>query len=152
MNSIQSIAFALFVTITGCDSYSPSSTSDAHRSKRVFSIAELLKKRVSIPGEILDASYIEEQKGNGRIGPSDFFFFAKLTVARKDFNTWKSIAGKEINHWDYLAPIATLTWWPTKAEANELEMYSPEIFFGRSNGWIGFSDDGQSIYALTFTM
>jgi len=115
-------------------------------------MTEILENRISLPSSILEAECIEEQEGDGRIGPSDFTFFAKIVVEKADFASWKSAAGQGISKWDYRSPKTSLPWWPTKGLADKLDMYAPKPFFGRSNGWVGFAADGQTIYVLTFTM
>ena len=140
------------ITMVGCGSKQSVRTFGETSEERVTVITDLLKKRISPPGPILDADCIEEQNGDGRIGPSDFFFFAKIVVEKEDCAAWKSVAGKRLSSWDYLSPRRNRSWWPAKSEADKLEMYSPKPMFGRSNGWVGFAADGQTVYVLTFTI
>ena len=144
---------AISFCLSGCDNSPYVHTFGETSAERVAVMTDIIKKRTSLPGSILDAECIEEQYGDGRFGPSDFAFFAKLVVEKADFATWKSSVGKRISNWDYKSPKkASLSWWSTKEQTNQLEMYSPKPMFGRSNGWVGFAADGQTIYILTFTM
>ena len=145
--------FVISFCLSGCDNSPYVHTFGETSAERVAVMTDIIKKRTSLPGSILDAECIEEQYGDGRFGPSDFAFFAKLVVEKADFATWKSSAGKRISNWDYKSPKkASLSWWSTKEQADQLEMYSPKPMFRRSNGWVGFAADGQTIYILTFTM
>ncbi|MCP4192499.1 MAG: hypothetical protein GY768_17935 [Planctomycetaceae bacterium] len=152
MKTLPILVLATIITMLGCEiQYSEHTFGDTSK-ERVTAMTDLIKKRISPPGPILDAECIEEQTGDGRVGPSDFYFFAKIVVEKSDFASWKSVAGKRLSSWDYRSPRTELSWWPTQTEADDLEMYSSKPMFGRSNGWVGFAADGQTIYVLTYTM
>ena len=145
--------FVISFCLSGCDNSPYVHTFGETSAERVAVMSDIIKKRTSLPGSILDAECIEEEYGDRRFGPSDFAFFAKLVVEKADFAAWKSSAGKRISNWDYKSPKkANLSWWSTKEQTDQLEMYSPKPMFGRSNGWVGFAADSQTIYILTFTM
>ena len=148
------LAFLLAIAIifSGCGTQSSVHTFGKTAEERIATMTDLLKKRISLPGPILDAECFEEQQGDGQLGPSDFTFFARIVVEKDDFAAWKTVAGEKNSNWDYRSPKANTSWWPTKEQADKLKMYLPKPMFGRNNGWVGFADDGKTIYILTFTM
>jgi hypothetical protein len=120
----------------------------------VAAVSGLITKRGPLPGPLLDAHFVEEQTGNGRLGPSDFTAFYALTVAPADLAAWRS-ALPAIQAPDtpptYASPKQSLPWWLTHDDFLHLEFYSPKSLTGRGNGWVGIAPDGR-IFVYAFTM
>ena len=152
MRTRLAFILAIAIVLSGCGTQSSVHTYGKTAEERIATMTNLLKKRISLPGPILDAECFEEQQGDGQLGPSDFTFFAKIVVEKADSAAWKTVAGEKISNWYYRSPKTNTSWWPKKEHADKLEMYLPKPMFGRNNGWVGFADDGQTIYILTFTM
>jgi hypothetical protein len=152
MKTRLTFLLAIAIIFSGCGTQSSVHTYGKTAEERIAAMTDLLKKRISLPGPILDAECFEEQKGDGQLGPSDFTFFARIIVEKADFAAWKKVAGERHSGWYYRSPTTNTPWWPKLEQADKLEMYLPKPMFGRSNGWVGFADDGQTIYILTFTM
>jgi hypothetical protein len=129
------------------------------KEERTAKITKMLSKSAPLPGTLLDAYFVEEKTGDGRLGPSDFKSFYALTVAPEDLPAWKVALSKsklentfsnaaEIKH---AAPAKAEPWWVTEADLGKLEFYSPQSLTGNANGWVGISADGK-IYVHVFTM
>ena len=122
-------------------------------------ISKLLSKTAPLPGSLLDAHFVEEQTGDGRLGPSDFKAFYALTVAPADLPAWRA-ALSESKTWNRFAndedirraaPKKAQPWWVSGADLGALEFYSPQSLTGRFNGWVGIAPDGR-IFVYSFTM
>ncbi|HAR00502.1 MAG TPA: hypothetical protein DCR61_14250, partial [Verrucomicrobiales bacterium] len=61
---------AISIWLTGCDNSPYVHTFGETSAERVAVMTDIIKKRISLPGSILDAECIEEQYGDGRFGPS----------------------------------------------------------------------------------
>ncbi len=58
--------------------------------ERVGKISKIVSKTAPPPSPIIDAHFVEEQIGDGRIGPSDFTSFCVLTVGPDYLAAWRS--------------------------------------------------------------
>ena len=117
-------------------------------------ITKQLSKHGKLPGALLDAQFVEEKNGDGRLGPSDFFAFYALTVPAADIPAWRAaLAATPVDKGTeaYAAPKAAVPWWVSKAEYQKLELFSPKSLTGRSPGWVGLAPDGR-IFIYAFTM
>lgn len=92
-----------------------------------------------LPSALLDAHFLEEQTGDGRLGPSDFAAFYALTVAPADLPAWRA------------ALPQPQPWWVGEDALDSLEFYSPKLLTGSSNGWVGLAPDGR-IFVYVFTL
>lgn len=119
---------------------------------RVATVVKIIERHSALPGSIRSVEGLEEQVGDGRLGPSDFRFFAKIVVEKRDLSSWKSAAGAKLSSATYRAPQASTSWWLPESELKDLTLYSPRTLFGRNHGWIGFSSDNETLYVMTFTM
>jgi hypothetical protein len=143
--------------MTACDSGRPrASTQEVGGSKaeRVAEVSKLVSRTAPLPSPILDAHFVEEQTGDGRLGPSDFESFCAITVAPDDLAVWRS-ALKPIEPQNTPAklvnPKQAQPWWVTPNDFGALEFYSPQSLTGRNNGWAGIAPDGR-IFVYSFTM
>lgn len=158
---MKTLALLLLCTMVACSPKPPESswTVDGTTPERVAVIAKLLSKTAPLPSALLDAHFVEEQIGDGRLGPSDFYAFYALTVAPDDLPAWRA-ALSESRTWNRFsndedirraAPKKAQPWWVSGADLGALEFYSPHSLTGRANGWVGIAPDGR-IYVYAFTM
>lgn len=129
------------------------------KEERIAQTAKLLTIPAPLPGTVLDAHFIEETVGDGRLGPSDFTTFYALSVSSNDVKAWKSALAKSkpantFSNDDEIkraAPKKAKTWWVSAADLPKLEYFSPHSLTGNANGWVGIAPDGR-IFIHTFTM
>ncbi len=131
------IGILLACSMTACDSKEPrASTQEVGGSKaeRVAEVSKLISRTAPLPSPILDAHFIEEQIGDGRLGPSDFKSFCALTVAPDDLAAWlsalKPIAAQNTPP-KLVDPKKAQPWWITPNDFSTLEFYSPKSLTGR---------------------
>jgi len=158
---MKTLALLILCAMTAC-SKKPAESSreiDGTTVERVAAISKLLSKKVPLPSSLLDAHFVEEQIGDGRLGPSDFKAFCALTVSAADLPAWKAALSKSTT-WGLsssdgaikrAAPKNAQPWWVSEGDLDALEFYSPHSLTGRANGWIGIAPDGR-IFVYTFTM
>lgn len=123
-------------------------------AERVAAVSKIIIKHSPLPGPLLDANFVEEQTGDGRLGPSDFKSLSVLSVAPADLPAWRAaLAPLEAQYTPpaYAAPKQALPWWLPAADFSGLEFHSPKSLTGRVNGWVGIAPDGR-IYVYSFTM
>jgi len=151
------IGILLACSMTACDSRgSRASTQDVGGSKeeRIAEVSKLMSRTATLPSPILDAHFVEEQTGDGRLGPSDFASFCALTIAPDDLAAWRS-ALQPIEPQNttpkLVDPKQAQPWWVTPNDFSNLEFYSPKSLTGRYNGWVGIAPDGR-IFVYSFTM
>jgi hypothetical protein len=156
------MGFLMACSITACGKKNVQISSQewqGSKEERIEKITKLLSKSTPLPGPLLDAHFVEEKTGDGRLGPSDFESFYALTIATADLPAWKAALSKskpantfsnaaEIKR---AAPSKAEPWWVTEADLGKLEFYSPQSLTGNANGWVGMSADGK-IYVHVFTM
>lgn len=160
---MKTLALALLILcmMAACSPKPPESsqTIDGTTAERVAAISTLLSKIAPLPSSLLDAHFIEERTGDGRLGPSDFKAFYALTVAPADLSAWR-VALSDPQAWNHFsnddeirraAPKKAPPWWVNGHALGTLEFYSPHSLTGRANGWVGIARDGR-IYVYAFTM
>lgn len=121
------------------------------RIERVAAVSAIITKYKAPPTAILDAHFVEEQIGDGVLGPSDFRAFYLINVAPKDVSHWTKVFAPLGETAEYDAPAQT-NWWIARDTFGSLQFYKPDILTGRVNGWIGVSQQTGNIYIFTFTM
>jgi hypothetical protein len=130
------------------------SGTSAERTAKVKTF--FLRHMPSLPGPISDAHLLEEQIGDGRLGPSDFSWFAAFTVPIDDLERWTATFAPLESHNQpvgFSAPGKTpCPWWLQPNEFKRLKFYSPLSLTGRSHGWIGVDDVSGRIFLHAFTM
>lgn len=151
------IGILLACSMTACDSKGPRvSTQEVAGTKaeRVAEVSKLISRTAPLPSPILDAHFVEEQTGDGRIGPSDFASFCAITVAPEDLAAWRpSLKPLEMQNTPpkLVDPKQAQPWWVTPSDFSTLEFHSPKSLTGRYNGWLGIAPDGR-IFVYSFTM
>lgn len=129
-------------------------TIDGTRAERIVAVTKQLGRNTKLPAPLLDAHFVEEQTGDGRLGPSDFAAFYALTVAPADLAAWRAalpVSKTTKQNIQYAAPKKAQPWWVAPEDFRALEFYGPKSLTGRVNGWVGISPDGR-IFIYAFTM
>ena len=122
-------------------------------AKRVATITQIIERNAKAPSKILEADFVEYQKGDGFLGPSDFFFYARIKVDKDEFPQWAKDLKKPYNNsTSYSAPRQKEEWWISEKDFNKLKLYETKKYFGRFNGWIGFDEPTGYLYIHTFTL
>lgn len=125
------LALLVFCTMAACGPklVESSPKSAGTTAERVAAISKLLSKTAPLPSSLLDAHLIEEQTGDGRLGPSDFKAFYALTVAPVDLPAWRDALSKS-KTWNHdsndarlkrEAPKKAQSWWVSGADLGVLE-------------------------------
>ena len=154
---MKTLALLLLLSLAACSPKRPAESSHeigGTQAERVAAASPLISKRAPLPSAILDAHFVEEQTGDGRLGPSDFAAFYALTVAPADLAAWRSaLPTIEAQNTPpmYVTPKQPRSWWLTHDDFVGLTFYSPKSLTGRSNGWVGIAPDGR-LFVHAFTM
>jgi hypothetical protein len=129
------------------------SSSEADTAETIETITQSIARNAVVPSRILEANFVEHKIGDGRLGPSDFFFHARFKVVRDDLSKWTDGLKEPYNNSTlYSAPTKGVEWWITEKDFNNLKLYETKKYFGRFNGWMGFDKSTGYIYVHTFTM
>jgi hypothetical protein len=129
------------------------SSGEADPAGRIETITQSIARNAVVPSRILEANSVEHKIGDGRLGPSDFFFHARLKVAMDDLPKWTSGLKEPYNNSTlYSAPPNSVEWWITEKDFKNFKLYETKKYFGRFNGWMGFDESTGYIYVHTFTM
>ncbi|HPY40824.1 MAG TPA: hypothetical protein PLM98_09910, partial [Thiolinea sp.] len=96
--------------------------------------------------------FLEEQRGDGVLGPSDYQAFYVLKVAPQDIAQWIKLLTPLEESAQYAEPSQTREWWLDRSTFAELQFFKPGSLTGRLNGWVGISQETGHIYIFTFTM
>ena len=154
---MKTLALLLLCLMAACSPKRPAESSreiSGTQAQRVATVSSLISKRAPLPSPILDAHFVEQQIGDGQLGPSDFAAFYALTVAPADLSAWRSaLPTIETQNTPpkYVTPKQPRPWWLTHDDFLSLTFYSPESLTGRINGWVGIAPDGR-IFVYAFTM
>ena len=132
LGSVVGILLACAMTACG-QKNAQVSAHEATGSKEecVAETMNLLGKSAPLPGPLLDAHFVEEKTGDGRLGPSDFKTFYALTVAPAELPTWKAALSKSkpantFSNGDEIksaAPKNAQPWWVSGADVGKLEIF-----------------------------
>lgn len=142
--------------LVSCDGKSKQSTHEVSGTpaEMIAEVENILTKHFGpLPTAISDAHFIEEQIGDGVLGPSDFASFCVFRVPRANLGTWIAKFGPELASVpDFAAPKSTQPWWISRGSFPALTFFPPEKLSGRKNGWIGVDEATGKIYVYSFTM
>jgi hypothetical protein len=152
------IGILLACSMTACEYKGPPRVSTQEvagtKAERVAEVSKLISRTAPLPSPILDAHFVEEQTGEGRIGPSAFASFCAITVAPEDLAAWRSsLQPLEAQNTPpkLVDPKQAQPWWVTPSDFSTLEFHSPKSLTVRYNGWVGIAPDGR-IFVYSFTM
>jgi hypothetical protein len=154
---LKSLILFYACSLAACSPKKPAESSnmvEGTKAERIAEVSRIIARSSPPPGPLLDAYFIEEQTGDGRLGPSDFKSFCVLKVAPADLPAWKAaLAPLEAHNMPpaYVSPKNAAPWWLTATEFANLEFRSSKSLTGRVNGWVGIAPDGR-IFVYSFTM
>ena len=119
-------------------------------SERVAGVTRVIESNAQLPSKILDARLIEQQFGDGQLGPSDFRSFVWIKVPADQVVKWRSALKTPPEDTPvYDLPPSNADWWIDINLFAKLTKYDSHSLFSR-NGWVVIQDDG-NIFALTYT-
>jgi hypothetical protein len=157
MRMHRHVALALWMLCGACGSRPPAPVSreiTGTVQQRISAISALLGNGKPIPSPLRDAYFVEDQLGDGRLGPSDFQAFYRLTVAPTDLAAWRAALSpldSAAMSPSYVAPRDPRAWWLSPDEFKALTFYSSAALTVRANGWIGVHPVSGVIYIFTYT-
>jgi hypothetical protein len=150
------ISFTCLLALAACSRTNAPRTSHheftGSSSERVAAVTAIITKHKAPPTAMLDAQFLEEQTGDGNLGPSDFRAFHFVEVAPQDVARWTEVLTPLSGTAEYNAPVQPREWWIARDAFASLQFYKPDILTGRVHGWIGVSQQTGRIYIFTFTM
>jgi len=153
---LRFVTIACLSVLAACSRSSAPKTSvhgvTGKSSDRVTAVSAIITKHKAPPTAILDAQFVEEQTGDGGLGPSDFRAFYFVQVAPQDVAQWAQILTPLAATVEYDAPAQPRDWWIARDTFASLQFYKPDTLTGRVHGWIGVSQQSGRIYIFTFTM
>lgn len=144
-------AFAVSCSRESSTSWRPHEITGS-RDERVATLTDALGERAKLPGEILDARFIEERIGDGFFGPSDFRAFCMLQVRSEDIAGWERLLRPLGESASYAAPQSPPSWWVSEEEFRHLRFFGPGPLAWSTHGWAGVSPDSGRIYIFSFSM
>ena len=106
-----------------------------------------------MPSAILDAHALQENIGDGFLGPSDHVFFRHIQVAPEDVAKWTSRLSVISEPVTYAAPEKMQNWWVLSQAFPHLAFYqAASPISGSAHGWIGVSPSDGHIFVFGYTM
>jgi hypothetical protein len=154
---MRTLSLLLLCLVAACSPKRPAESThkiDGTQAERVAEVTKQLGRNAKLPGPLLDAHFVEEQTGDGKLGPADFAAFYALTVAPADLPAWHAAlaAIPVVNSGgSYAAPKKAQPWWVSEPDFKKLNLCGPKSLTGRVNGWVGIAPDGR-IFIYAFTM
>lgn len=154
---MKMLTLSLVCTMAACSPKRPAESShgiSGTKLERVNAVSLLISRLTPLPSPVLDAQFVEQQTGDGQLGPSDFAAFYALTVPPSDLAKWHSALPAIEPHNTppkYVTLMQPHSWWLIPDDFSTLKFYSPKALTGRSNGWVGIAPDGR-IFVYAFTM
>lgn len=148
-------SFFLIFLLIGCDVTGKPvlDSSGIGIEERIAVMNKIIVPLAEVPSKILDAQYIETQIGDGRIGPSDFLFYALIKVPIEDAKKWSQGLKEPYNGvTDFSSPAGDKKWWLTEEKFKNFKLYETKTYFGRFNGWMAIDDANGRIYVHTYTL
>jgi hypothetical protein len=155
---VKSLILVVLISVAGCTAKRPAESSrevTGTQSERIAAVSAFIAKHTTLPTVLADASFLEEQVGDGSLGPPDFSAFYVLSVAPSDIPVWRAALSPlepQNTPARYAAPKKGAPWWLQASEFGSLELYSPKLLTGRGNGWIGIHPQTGKIFVYAFTM
>lgn len=159
MKHLKRLAPLFAVTVlTGCLIDGPSgsaskttTTFDGTTAERIANIEKIIGANGPLPSALVDAQGLEEQLGDGRLGPSDYRFYCWIKIAAEDVAAWKQTLTPLSGTAEDMQAPGPPAWWLSPAQFQALPKFGPKPLFGRTHGWVAIAADG-NIWVMTFTM
>lgn len=121
--------------------------------ERIAVMKKIIEPLAEVPSKILDTEYLETRIGDGRMGPSDFLFYAIIEVPKGEAKKWSQNLKEPYNGvTGFSSPEIPNKWWLAKEKFLELRLYETKTYFGRFNGWMAIDDANGLIYVHTYTI
>lgn len=157
MKAVLILLLAVLVTACGRQPASkPAKQSDyemtGDKTERIAGVAKILSATATLPSVVEDAFFLEEQTGDGQLGPSDFSSFCVVVVAPENAARWKAILSPSPTAPEYSKPQKATAWWISEQDFKSLEFFKPAPLSTRMIGWVGVSTNSGKIYVHTETM
>ena len=116
---------------------------EGSRPDRIHALSRLMTAgaRERLIATVLDASILEEQFGDGEMGPSDFRHLGFVKVLPPDIARWATAPGRLAESPGWVEPPMEVSWWISKADFQDLRFFESRMVFGQ-NGWIAVSPKG----------
>jgi len=150
------VIVVLGLVLTGCSQNNASKFTEHEISgttaQRVARTTAILEKTHPLPSALIEAQFLEEQTGDGNLGPSDFEAFYRIDVTPTDIPAWTSLLTPLASKAEFAAPRRAHGWWVSAGAFGALRFYEPAALTGKAHGWIGISPEQGVIYIYTFTM
>lgn len=125
-------------------------------AQRINALEEILQKHSpKLPGPISTPHFLQEQIGDGNLGPSDFSSFYAFTVAQDDMAAWIAHFGPlktTLQAPAYAAPQQAKSWWLSAKKFSGLDYYNSKKLTGRNTGWIAVDPSTGEVFVHTMTM
>ena len=120
--------------------------------ERISTMNKIIGPISSVPSKIFDTHYFENKTGDGRIVPSDFYFYAYIEVSIGEVKKWSQNLKEPYNGVSqFSSPEIFKNWWLTKNKFTNLKLYETKTYFGRYNGWLAVDDENEEILLYTYT-
>lgn len=87
---MKPLALLLLCPMAACRPAGSSRETSGTQAERVAAVSKLVTRHSPLPSPLLDANFVEEQTGDGRLGPSDFKSFCALSVAQANLPAWRA--------------------------------------------------------------
>ena len=153
------VVLSAVVIAAGCDDTGKkSATLDSSRfppgPERVSRFEKLIQG--GPPGAIRDVQFFEEMTSGGSFppGPSDFEFYAKITVEPGELPAWLArttpISRPDARPRPGPASSSPPSWWMSPEAADSAQYYDPKPLFGRAHGFMAVVEG--TIYVWNFTL
>lgn len=157
MKAILILMLAVLVTACGKQPASKPAKQSASemtsdKAERIAGIVKILSATATLPSVVEDAFFLEEQTGDGQLGPSDFSSFCVVVVGLENAARWKAILSPISTSPEYSKPGKPTAWWISEQDFKSLEFFKPAPLSTRLIGWVGVSTNSGKIYIHTETM
>lgn len=147
----------LYFTLIACNLNTTTELSKQSLAKfsvRTVDVSHLIDKTSLKRLNPKNSMCLEEQMGDGYLGPSDYATFCVLTATPKAIAAFRqALSPLHLPHdsTQYAAPRKAVDWWLSEPEFKQLELFKPSLLTYRTNGWTGLSPQTGKVYIFGFT-
>jgi hypothetical protein len=115
-------------------------------NQRIAAVTKIISEKSIPPTPITDAFFCEQQIGDGRLGPSDFFSFCAIVVKIEDLQKWRQILTPMSPPPEYIASPKAESWWVSTNDFSALDFFKVDSLSIHKIGWVGISTNTGTIY------